>query len=154
VPYMTALLYELFSLALVPFAATAAASADQGGQAGANLDTIDQDIEDAVVRGDLRLLASIYADSLRYRHVDGQADTKPQRLADVERGGYVTRRIEGPSVEGHGDVALTSGRLLVVRTAGGNEDRYAVAFIRVYARRDGRWQLLSHRGITLEETPR
>jgi ketosteroid isomerase-like protein len=146
--HVTTLLHLLASLGLLPLIA-AAATTEHGDHArsGASLDTIDQDIEDAVLRGDLRFLEALYVESLSYHHADGQADDKRRRLADVQRGGYLTRNIEDVHVEQHGDVGLTSGRLVVTRIANDREVRYAVRFLRVYARREGVWQLLSHRGL-------
>jgi hypothetical protein len=116
------------------------------------LATIDQEIEDAAVRGDLVFLERAYAPDLRYRHANGEVETRSARLANVRRGGYAERTIERLGVEPHGDVGITSGRLVVRRSTGGSEERYALPFVRVYAFRGGRWQLLSHRGLPAEVT--
>lgn len=123
----------------------------QGGFSTGDATQLDQSVEDAVVRKDLERLQHFYGDDLTYRHADGGVDTKASWLADVRKGGYVTRRVEGGTAELHGDVAITSGRLVVERTAGTGVDRYAVSFIRVYAKRGKAWQMISHRGLQLEE---
>jgi hypothetical protein len=115
--------------------------------AGNGLDTIDLHIEQAVLRRDLAFLERAYAESLSYTHATGQVETRADRLTTVRSGGYTARTIEALLIERHGDVGITSGRLVATRLAEGRELRYMVPFVRVYAWREGRWQMLSHRAL-------
>ena len=72
-----------------------------------------------------------------------------QWLEDVASGQFIWRKVTPLEVEVHGDVAVTFARLDVVRREGAGEDRYALKYVRVYARRGGRWRLLSHRTVQM-----
>jgi len=74
--------------------------------------------------------------------------TKRKWLAAVAKAPYLARDLDSVKVELHGDVAITYGRYRARNKAGDPGRRaFTVWFERVYARRDGRWQFLSHRTV-------
>jgi len=116
-------------------------------------------IEDAVVRGDVAFVDSVLAGDFSFVHGDGwtrggqplAVDDKKgflKRVADKE---YLVHDLDSVKVEMHGDVAITYGRyvsLYVPKSAGANPGRLnSIWFERVYAKRDGKWQFLSHRTV-------
>jgi ketosteroid isomerase-like protein len=115
----------------------------------AELRALEQRVEDAVVRGDVGFLRGVYAEDFRFTHGDGAVQDRAQWLKDVATGQFISRKVTPIEVEVHGDVAVTFARLDVVRREGTGEDRYALKYVRVYARRGGKWRMLSHRTVQM-----
>ena len=111
---------------------------------------LEQGVEAAIVSGDTTFLQTVFADDFRYTRTTGQIETKAQWLEDVAKRPFVIRKIVNLDIEVHGDVAITDGQLdMTVRNEQG-EHSNLVKYLRVYQRRNGQWQLLTHR--SLEET--
>jgi hypothetical protein len=121
----------------------------------------ERQMEAAVVKGDVKFLASIIPNDFRFTHGDGwvaggqplRVDTKETWLASVEKKPYLNRDLGPVAVELHGDIALTYGRYTMHQTSSPSVET-SVWFERVYAKRNGRWMYLSHRtvhGPTREE---
>ncbi len=108
--------------------------------------------EAAVVRGDTAVLARIYAPDFKFTHSSGQVQDRAMLLAQFGRPAPPgaparARTVDSLQVEIHGDVALSTGRIHGVvgptpRLPSGRE--YTIRYARVWARRHGRWQLLTH----------
>jgi ketosteroid isomerase-like protein len=123
----------------------------------------ERDMEAAVVKGDVKYLATILPDDFRFTHGDGwtsggepiRVDTKETWLAAVAKKPYLTRDLGPVAVELHGDIALTYGRYKMRQTSSPNGPETSVWFERVYARRNGRWMYVSHRTVhgPLREEP-
>jgi ketosteroid isomerase-like protein len=114
----------------------------------ADLRAMDQRIEDAVVRADLKFLESVYAKDFRFTHGTGDVQSKDEWLKSVANRGFLSRKVSLVEVELHGDVAVTFGRLDVIKSGEGGE-KYSLKYVRVYERRNGRWQMLMHRTVEL-----
>jgi ketosteroid isomerase-like protein len=114
----------------------------------------EQAIEAAVVRGDVAFLDAACAKDFTFTHGDGwttggaplRVENKEQWLASVGKAPYVNRDLDSVQVEEHGDIVITYGRYIARNKAGGRGP-FTVWFERVYARRDGRWQYVSHRTV-------
>jgi hypothetical protein len=113
-------------------------------------------MEAAVVRGDVGFLDKICASDFSFTHGDGwttggaplRVENRAQWLASVGKIPYQLRDLDSVQVELHGDIAITYGRYRARYRAGNPEQRpFTVWFERVYARRDGQWQFLSHRTV-------
>lgn len=121
---------------------------------GAAVARLEQQIEDAVVRRDTAFLDRAYAPSFRFKHSTGLLETRAQVLWGVRNapgpgaaGRTISRDVDSLDVEVHGDVALTTGRIHVVRDGGDPHWRnYTVRYARVYARAGpgAPWKLLTH----------
>ena len=69
-------------------------------------------------------------------------------LAVVKAAPYASRELDHVRAEMHGDVAITYGRYVARMKAGDPErQQFDLWFERVYVKRDGRWQYLSHRTV-------
>lgn len=139
-------------LIAVCFASRGTAAAD----AAAEVLAFEREMEAAVVRGDVAFLERACSSDFTFTHGDGWTTGKPplrvenkaQWLAAVARAPYLARDLDSVQVELHGDVAITYGRYRARNKAGEPGRRaFTVWFERVYARRDGRWQFLSHRTV-------
>lgn len=108
---------------------------------------LNQDIDAAIVRKDIARLTQCYADDFVFTHGTGYVDNKESWLKDVAKPEthFVSRQQDSTTVELHGDVALVTGRLQIVRQDKKGPVRYGIWYIRVYATRQQRWQLISHR---------
>ncbi len=138
-----------------------AAAADPGAQ----VIQFERQMESAVVRGDAALLDRICASDFSFTHGDGwtsggaplRVENRAQWLASVSKAPYLFRDLDSVQVELHGDVAITYGRYRARFKTGNPEQReFTVWFERVYARRHGSWQFLSHRtvhGPVFEDQP-
>lgn len=115
----------------------------------ADMREMDQRIEDAVVRADLNFLESVYASDFPFTHGTGKVQNKAEWLKSVARKGFLSRKISAVEVELHGDVTVTSGRLDVTRRGEAGKETYALRYVRVYERRNGRWEMLMHRTVEM-----
>ena len=113
-----------------------------------DLRAMDQRIEDAVVKADLKFLESAYAKDFRFTHGTGNVQNKDEWLKSVAKKGFLSRRVSLVEVELHGDVAVTFGRLDVIKSGEGGE-KYSLKYVRVYERRNGPWEMLMHRTVEL-----
>ena len=116
----------------------------------------ERDIEAAVVRGDVAFLDRACASDFSFTHGDGwvtggpplRVENRAQWLAAVGKAPYVFRRLDSVQVELHGDIAITYGKYRARNKAGEpGRTEFIVWFERVYAKRDGRWQYISHRTV-------
>jgi len=122
---------------------------------------LEQKIEQATVRGDVAVAETILSSDFHFRHGDGWTRGEKtggieddraafmRRIADKE---YLVHDLDNSKIEMHGSVAITHGRYvsLFVPKNGNGANPPALAtiwFERVWARRDGRWQWLSHRTV-------
>ena len=114
--------------------------------------------EAAVVRGDTAFLERALAPTFLFTHGDGwvdggaplKIDTKASWIEYVKRkpSPYIYRELDHQQVELHGDVAITLGRYFYLpQSNNGNAAHMHVWFERVYAKRNGQWQQLSHRTV-------
>ena len=114
--------------------------------------------EAAVVRGDTAFLERALAPTFLFTHGDGwvdggaplKVDTKASWIEYVKKkpAPYIYRELDHQQVELHGDVAITLGRYFYLpQSATGNAAHMHVWFERVYAKRNGQWQQLSHRTV-------
>ncbi len=122
---------------------------------------LERKIEDAVVNGDAAFAETVLSSDFHFRHGDGWTrgdkaggieDDRAafmKRIADKE---YLVHDLDNPKIEMHGDVAITWGRYVSLfmpknRNPNAPGRLATIWFERVWAKRDGRWQWLSHRTV-------
>jgi Domain of unknown function (DUF4440) len=141
---------------LVPPGTPAPGSAESA--AIADVIAFEKATEAAVVRGDTAYLERALAPTFLFTHGDGwvdggaplKIDTKASWIEYVKRkpSPYIYRELDHQQVELHGDVAITLGRYFYLpQSNNGNAAHMHVWFERVYAKRNGQWQQLSHRTV-------
>lgn len=112
-------------------------------------------MEQAVIKGDVKFLATITPADFRFTHGDGwtsggqplRVDTKETWLAAVAKKPYLTRDLDPVGVELHDDIAITYGRYKMFQTSSPNGPETSVWFERLYAKQGGHWMYLSHRTV-------
>jgi len=116
-------------------------------------------LEDALVRGDSTLLNKAIADDFLMVHGDiwirggpaGRVDGKDDFLQYAATKHYMVRDNDHVHVEMHGDVAIAYGRSISFvpgRSATTPSQGWSSAWYeRVYEKRAGQWQIVSHRTV-------
>lgn len=110
--------------------------------------------DDAATRGDVAFAERAVSSDFIMTHGDAwitggspiNVDTKETWLKAVGRKPYLYRRLDHVQVELHGDIAITIGRYYMASSATPPSYSY-VWFERLYAKRNGEWQFLSHRTV-------
>lgn len=113
---------------------------------------LDRQIQAAMVANDARLLSQKLADDFRFTHGNGSVQDKAAvlRAAAAKPRYYLRRDVISPIAEVHGDIGLVIGNLDVASGPTLREPTrapvcYALNYVHLYKKRDGRWQLLAHR---------
>ena len=124
--------------------------------AAAEILALEAKIGAAIVGGDAAYFDSVTANDFTMTHGDAWTrggmptlvDDKASFLKRVASKSYAAHDYESVSVEIHGDVAITYGRYIGHIPASRPERAwFSVSFLKVYAKRDGRWTYLSHRTV-------
>src|SRR5215510_11488021 len=129
------------------------------GDAGEVL-ALEQKIEEAIVRGDVAFVERVTSADFSFVHGDGwthggrplMSDDKAAFLKRVAEKEYLVHDLDQVKVEMHGDVAITYGRYVSLfvpanRNPSTPARLNSIWFERVYAKRNGQWQFLSHRTV-------
>src|ERR1700730_12692404 len=152
---MTSRRSRILVMLAIAFAGSGTKSTAASGAASEVL-AFEREMEAAVVRGDVKFLDRICASDFSFTHGDGwttggpplRVENKAQWLASVGKAPYLFRNLDSVQVEPHGDIAITYGRYVARNKAGEPGRReFTVWFERVYSRRSGRWQYVSHRTV-------
>jgi Domain of unknown function (DUF4440) len=113
-------------------------------------------IEAAVVRGDVAFVDAASAPTFTFTHGDGwttggaplRVDSRADWMATVAKAPYASRVLDSVRTEVHGDVVITYGRYVGrFKEAPPGRRQFTVWYERVFAKRDGKWQYLSHRTV-------
>ena len=116
----------------------------------------ERDIEAAVVRGDVAFVDAATAPTFTFTHGDGwttggaplRVDTRADWMATVAKAPYASRVLDSVKTEVHGDIVITYGRYVGrFKEAAPGRRTFKVWYERVYAKRNGKWQYLSHRTV-------
>lgn len=105
---------------------------------------LNQQIDDHVVSRNLLSLDSLYANDFVFSHGSGRVEGKKGWLTTVGRANYPLRQHDSVKVELHPSVAIVKGKMAIQKINNDKTDKYHLRYIRVYALRNGRWQLISH----------
>jgi hypothetical protein len=120
---------------------------------------LERRIEDAVVRGDVAYVSSVTAGDFTFTHGDAWThggkplaiDDKAAFLKRVEEKEYLIHDLDLIKVEVHADIIITYGRYVSLyepkSSAAAPGRLNSIWFERVYAKRNGQWQFLSHRTV-------
>lgn len=110
-----------------------------------SLTSFEQRVAAEVLSGNLAFLRGVYADDFVFTHGTGTVQNKEEWLSSVERTynrQAVRSRIIGEqSVEAHGEISITRGKITVDLVDGRN---YWVDYVRVYKNTEKSWLMLSH----------
>jgi len=105
---------------------------------------LNQQIDDHVVSRNLKALDTLYANDFVFSHGSGRVEGKPGWLTTVGRSNYPIRQHDSVKVELHPAVAVVKGKMAIQKINKDKTDKYHLRYIRVFALRNNRWQLISH----------
>jgi ketosteroid isomerase-like protein len=99
----------------------------------------------ALVANDVDALEQLLGDDLTYVHSNGMVDTKASYLDGLRSGRsrYLTMDMSDIAVRSLGDTALINARFSARVKVGDNEVNPIARVLIVYAKRDGRWQMVA-----------
>lgn len=149
-------------VSIAPHQPAAMAAGDQAAapkaahEIAAEVLAFEREIEAAVVRGDVGFVDAASAPTFTFTHGDGWTtggappgvDSRADWMATVAKAPYASRVLDSVKTELHGDVVITYGRYVGrFKAAAPGRRQFTVWYQRVYAKRDGKWQYLSHRTV-------
>jgi ketosteroid isomerase-like protein len=132
-----------YSMLIVLFAAGTTLFA-QTSNDSSHLLQLNQQIDQYVVERNVAALDSLYAADFVFSHGSGRIEGKAGWMKTVGRADYPLRQHDSVRVELHGSLALLRGKMNIEKKGKEKTDKYFLRYIRLYARRDHSWQLVSH----------
>ena len=121
-----------------------------------NADTIielDKKRMTAMAQKDIATLNELIADDLVYTHSSARLDTKQSLIGNMEAGSTVYTSVVPSDVKAQdlGDTVVLTGFCRISVNAGGRPNSFGVRFTDVYAKKDGRWQMVTWQSTRLPE---
>lgn len=111
---------------------------------------VDDEMFNAVLKGDAAALDRIYADDISFTYSSGQIVPKSQAVDDVRSGRNKLFKLDHDDIRVHAfgkNTVVVTGRTqstLACCEAGAKPTQVHRRFTDVYERLDGRWQLIAH----------
>jgi ketosteroid isomerase-like protein len=99
----------------------------------------------AMAQKDIATLNELIADDLIYTHSSARLDTKQSLIGNMESGSTVYTSVVPSDVKAQdlGDAVVLTGNCRISVNSGGNAMSFGVRFTDVYARRGGKWQMVT-----------
>jgi ketosteroid isomerase-like protein len=107
----------------------------------------------AMAQKDLAALNELIADDLVYTHSSARLDTKQSLIGNMESGSTVYTSVVPSDVKAQdlGDTVVLTGSCAISVNAGGRPNSFGVRFTDVYAKRNGRWQMVTWQSTRLPD---
>jgi ketosteroid isomerase-like protein len=118
---------------------------------GQTIIDLDRKRMQAMAAKDVGTLEAVLADDLIYTHSSARLDTKRSLIDAMVSGKTVYTGVEPSDVKAQdlGDTVVLTGVAQIKVTANGTANAFGVRFTDVYARRDGRWQMVTWQSTRL-----
>ena len=151
-------LFRRLSAAGFPLFLALSSSAAQGPQAENRIrevERLERELVDAIGRTDLATYDRIVADDYVAFEASGKETGKAEILSSYRSGArrYTGLEIFDVRARVFGDTAVVSARTKGLRREGDHDVPNRVRYIRVYARREGRWRAVAQMSAPLPEAP-
>ena len=106
---------------------------------------LDRKRMNAMAQKDLATLNELIADDLVYTHSSARLDTKQSLIGNMESGSTVYTSVVPSDVKAQdlGDTVVLTGSCKISVNTGGRANSFGVRFTDVYARRNGKWQMVT-----------
>ena len=106
---------------------------------------LDRKRMNAMAQKDLATLNELIADDLVYTQSSARLDTKQSLIGNMESGSTVYTSVVPSDVTAQdlGDSVVLTGSCRISVNSGGNAMSFGVRFTDVYARRNGKWQMVT-----------
>ena len=106
--------------------------------------SLNQGIDDLVVKQNVEEVEKLFADDFVFSHGSGRIEGKAGWMKTVGRTKYQVRSHDSVTVEQHGDMAILKGQMYIERLDKKGLAKYRLKYIRVFVHRRSQWVLLSH----------
>jgi ketosteroid isomerase-like protein len=105
----------------------------------------------AMAAKDFATLNTVLADDLIYTHSSARLDTKQSLIGNMRSGATVYTAVEPSEVKAQdlGDAVVLTGIAQIKVVANGTPNAFGVRFTDVYAKRNGRWQMVTWQSTRL-----
>ncbi len=105
----------------------------------------------AMAAKDIATLEAVLADDLIYTHSSARLDTKKSLIGGMTSGSAVYTSCEPSDVKAQdfGDTVVLTGIAQIKVVVGGTPNAFGVRFTDVYARRNGKWQMVTWQSTRL-----
>ena len=99
----------------------------------------------AMINADSDALGSILSDDLTYIHTTTREDSKKSLIESLAGGSlsYKSMDTEDVKVRIYGDTAVVTGSAAIKVSSGGRLLEFSILFTDVYAKQEGRWQMVA-----------
>ena len=150
------------TLIAIALAAVSFALVQAGGRVGARsggdeqaLKRIENELTDAMLKGDASAVERHYAESFTFTTPDGQVMTKAQVVANVRTGAakFASSKFEEMRVQLYGDSAVVTALTTDKGTVSGVDVSGRFRWTDVFVRSGGRWQLVAAHGTRVAGRP-
>jgi uncharacterized protein (TIGR02246 family) len=107
---------------------------------------VEDDMNQAIVRGDVAMLERIFADDFTVTNPSGKIISRAQDLEEIKIGDnkLVQLNHDEIRVRVYGDTAVLSGRSRSTLQYKGNISKGPRRFTNVYVKEDGHWRIVDH----------
>jgi ketosteroid isomerase-like protein len=107
----------------------------------------------AMAQKDIATLNELIADDLIYTHSSARLDTKQSLIGNMESGSTVYTSVVPSDVKAQdlGDTVVLTGSCRISVNSGGRANSFGVRFTDVYAKRSGRWQMVTWQSTRLPD---
>ena len=107
----------------------------------------------AMAAKDIATLDALLADDLVYTHSSARLDTKHSLIANMKSGATVYSAVEPSEVRAQdlGDAVILTGVARIKVSSSGKELEFRVRFTDAYAKRSGRWQMVTWQSTRLPD---
>jgi len=105
----------------------------------------------AMAEKDFATLDAVLADDLIYTHSSARLDTKKSLIGTMQSGATVYTSVEPADVKAQdlGDAVVLTGVAQIEVVSQGKPNAFGVRFTDVYAKRNGRWQMVTWQSTRL-----
>ncbi len=117
-----------------------------------HLKALDQRWAEAAMHADLAALDRILSDDLTYTHSSGETQSKAEFVADVRSGRlrYHSIEFENAKARLYGNTVVITSHVRIKVTAAGHDLNVHAAFLHVWVKKNGQWQLVAHQATKLD----
>src|SRR5436309_15527393 len=107
----------------------------------------------AMAEKDIATLNELIADDLVYTHSTARLDTKTSLIGNMQSGSTVYTSVVPSDVKAQdlGHTVVLTGSCKISVNAGGRPNSFGVRFTDVYARRGGKWQMVTWQSTRLPD---
>lgn len=122
------------------------------GEPGSAVEAAERGFAEAVLKADIPGLEKFLAADLVYTHSGGSRDTRASFIEKIRSGSMKYEKLDYQQMEAHRidqNTAFLTARIDVRLASAARPVEMKVSVLRVWVKRQGRWQLLAHQSARL-----